>query len=592
MKERINLIIVIGILFGLIFAMTYPLFFHLNSYIPGFFSTDESYSVLWNAWFVKFSHINHTSLQKTDLLMHPFGQVFFAGKPIGTIFFLINYFLALLTNPILTYNIQVSINFFLNALFVFLLVRYLTGSLLAALFSGITFGFCPYVFARAWQHLGETYLWAMPLFLLALFKLNGEKGSKVKILFFTSVVFSCLNFDVAYYNAVIFTVIAIYYSLRNRGLTRENFKATSIIFLGTLSIMLLEFYPIFLKIFNNRNATPSPFNIYHRPFEDLFVQSARPLSYLLPAAVHPIFGSFTQNFIGSPLYGLSFTEHTLYLGITSLVLAFIAVKRFIKNRAFLSKEDNFYIGLFFSIGIVAWIFSQSPWWSLGSLKIYMPSFFIYKIFPMFRAYCRFGIVVMFAVSILAGFGLKIILEKFNSGRIKVMICGLFCALVLFEFWNYPPFEVIDVSKMPQVYYHLKEQPGKIAIAEYPLDLTGPSEMYKLYQTVHEKAIINAPTPDSYAHRVLKSIAKLSDPKTAGVLKWLGVKYALVHEDGYLKTGLIEDIDELRKIPKNQNLKFIKKFPSEDCIDKQIRCIRQTGPITVYEVVADPQEFKE
>ena len=43
-------------------------------------------------------------------------------------------------------------------------------------------------------------------------------------------------------------------------------------------------------------------------------------------------------------------------------------------------------------------------------------------------------------------------------------------------------------------------------------------MYKFYQTKHEKKIINGTIPGIYANKVAKTITKLSDPHTAGILK--------------------------------------------------------------------------
>ena len=50
----------------------------------------------------------------------------------------------------------------------------------------------------------------------------------------------------------------------------------------------------------------------------------------------------------------------------------------------------------------------------------MPSFFMYKILPMFRAYCRFGIVVELAVAVLAGFGLKFFLRDLSHREQKLL----------------------------------------------------------------------------------------------------------------------------------------------------------------------------
>lgn len=591
-KIRINTIICL-LIFILIVATTYPLIFKINTCIPGFFSTDESIAIVWNAWFIKFSLLNHISIKTTDFIAYPFGIDFYTNRPTSYIWVLINFILPVLTTPVLTYNLQIIFNLFLSVLFTIFLMYYLTKNRTIALFSGVIFGFCPYMFVRSWQHLGETYLWPMPLFLWFLFRLKEDKSLITKIIFVVSLILAAINYDVIYYVFIILVAFLIYLMPKWKS---NKLYINKIFLLSTIaSVMLIpQFFSVFKNLLFPMHSTASAHNPYFRPFEDLFTQSAKPLSYLLPSVAHPIFGKFTEQFIGTQLYGISFTEHMLYLGWVPLILAFVAFRKWRKRRREAElgtvpfgdsphyKED-FYIGFFILLVIVAWLFSQPPWWKLGSLKIYMPSYFMYKILPMFRAYCRFGIVVMLAVSVLAGFGLKFVLERFKTQRAKIAVTTLFCGLVLFEFWNYPPFKVIDVSKVPAVYYWLKEQPGDFVIAEYPLDIIGPNEMYKFYQTAHEKKIINGTIPGSYAHKVAQKITKLSSPETARILKWMGVKYALVHRDGYLGTDLVEDREELEKIPQNKGLKFVRSFPVQECPDEDIMCVQKTGPIDVYEV---------
>lgn len=78
---------------------------------------------------------------------------------------------------------------------------------------------------------------------------------------------------------------------------------------------------------------------------------------------------------------------------------------------------------------------------------------------------------------------------------------------------------------------------------------------------------------------------MSEYDTARTLKWMGVKYAVVHKDDYLKTDLIEDKEDMEKIPQNRGLKFIRSFPPQECPDKDLMCAQKTGPVDVYEVMA-------
>ncbi|MDD5165804.1 MAG: hypothetical protein PHQ57_00235 [Candidatus Omnitrophica bacterium] len=591
--------ILISLLFLiLVFIFTFPLIPQLTNCIPGFFSTDEPFGAISNIWRGKYLLQNHLSLDHNLMIAYPFGVHTFSSGFVQPVWMALNYFLAIIASPILSWNIQIITNLFLSGFIIYMLVFYLTRSTLAGIFSGMVFAFCPYSFMRAWQHLGLTYNEWIPLCLLAAILLREKQNKKHILLFFASLVL-LFSFDlsVAYLGAVslscLFIFILFYdWRARFKASLRRDFKYFGIAVITGLFALAITLLPTIINVFVSQkskvnSAVAGAHNPYLRPFEDLFSQSARPLSYFLPASVHPVFGKFTENFVGSSWYGESFTEHTLYLGWVPLILAFLAFKGWKRRK----EKESPYIGFFIFLAVIAWLFSQPPWWNIGSFKIYMPSFFMYKILPMFRAYCRFGIVVMLAVAVLAGFGLKLILQRFKAKNTKIIIAGIIFTLLIFEFWNYPPFKVINISKVPDVYYWLGQQPGDFVIAEYPLDIEGPNEMYKFCQTVHHKKMINGTTPGTYPNRLARTITKLSSLDTGNILKWMEVKFVLVHEQEYLDTELKEQIEELKEIALDRQLKLIKTFPAQDCPHSGIMCIQKSGKVDVYELLANPVEPK-
>ena len=569
-------------------VMTYPLFLKINNHIAGFFSTDEP--SVWYFWWLKYSYIHKIPSSFSYLVGAPFGSDLSIFERLYPIYTEIRKLLVIPFNEFIAWNLEILIGFILSAFFVYLTTRYLVKERTVAFFSGIIFAFCPYHFARAWQHIGFSHTQWLALFLFSILRLKDKIIKKNIILAFLSL-YLIFSFDLyyAYFSLIIASVFIIYLLLKEKIKSFKLIFWVAIISLTNLAILAGRLIPLMGTI--KTGISPSAWG-FIRPFDDLFSQSARPLSYFLPSTEHPIFGGIAKSFIGSKLYGTSFTEHALYLGWTPLLLAFFAFRRWKRQRRLqAATEEHFYIGFFITLAIVAWLFSQPPWWQFGPIKIFMPSFFIYKILPVFRAYCRFGIVVMLSVAVLAGFGLKFILEKFKTQKSKVAIACLFSGLVLFEFWNWPPYKVIDFSKVPAVYYWLKEEPGDFSIAEYPLDADSPNEMYKFYQTKHEKKIINGTIPGTHANKVAQTIRKLSRPQTPQVLKWMGVKYVLVHRQDYIDTGLVDDSEELNKIPQNSGLKFIKSFSSQECPKKDIMCIQKTGQIDVYEVEAESAKLK-
>jgi hypothetical protein len=587
-KRTIFLAIMIFLLILILF--TFPLFFHITEYIPGFHSSDEPFAVLQRFWWLRFSFLNHYQWFNESITVYPFGQ-HHDLQILSSLWFHIGRLISIAGSWIIAYNLPMICNFFIAFISMFYLFFYLSEDKYISFFASIIYTLCPYQFSRFWQHYSLVFTGFMPLYILFLIKLHRYRS--FKYVFLSTIVFSLLvslNLHYAFF-MFLSTFLFMFYSLIFR---QEQEKTKLLKFYLFTSIALMIGSVIVLNrsffghlVFAPNNIIPNAYALV-RPFEDLFRQSAKPLSYLLPDTAHPIFGKFTEQFIGSPLYGDSLTEHSLYLGWIPLALAFVAIKRYLRQRK--EEADNFYAGFFVLLAFMAWIFSQPPWWELGPLKIYMPSFFIYKMLPIFRAYCRFGILVMLAVAVLAGFGLRFIMGRFKTKKSKLALTILFCALVLFEFWNYPPFKVIDVSVAPAVYNWLKSERGNFAIAEYPLDAEGPNEMYKLYQTFHEKKIINGAIPGTYAYKFAQSLKKLSSLETAAKLKGMGVKYAIVHQDRYLESELAQDREELDKIKSSVGLRRIRSFPSEGCPEEGIACVKKSGPVDVYEVIASPVDI--
>lgn len=359
------------------------------------------------------------------------------------------------------------------------------------------------------------------------------------------------------------------------------------VFFTAFLIDIVPLFRIFKIVFSAGQVSTEKTAIgFGRSMDYLFAQSARPLSYLMPASTHPFFGQFTQKMFGSIFYGRGATEQTLYLGWVSLLLAYIAFRSWrsmrlnpAKNLKFLSSEENFLIGFFIFSAWAAFFFSLPPVVDLGLFKFYLPSYFVYQILPMFRAYARFGIIVSLCVSILAGYGLKVILGKIKTKTMQGFVFAFILLAVMFEFTNIPPTRVTDLTKMPKVYAWLKEQPGDLIIAEYPMIKFSPGEAwtnydYLYYQTKHEKRLVNGASVGTKAFEIKKKILKVEDKTTPAILKALGTKYVILHTDLYKKGAskdVVEVIGEAPSLDKIEGYRFLKAF----------------GPDLVYEIVANP-----
>ncbi len=165
-KRVLNFIILLLLFVILTSIFTFPLVFKAVNYIPGFNCTDEIYGALWNFWWLKYISAHHLPESSCSLIAAPFGiGSTESGYPIWNF---INKWLTIFTSNIFTYNFETLFSFLASAAFMYYLVLYLSKDRISSVFSAIIYAFCPYHFARAWQHLGLAQTQWMPLYILAL----------------------------------------------------------------------------------------------------------------------------------------------------------------------------------------------------------------------------------------------------------------------------------------------------------------------------------------------------------------------------------------------------------------------------------------
>ncbi|GEM_PF-1236098 len=584
------------LVFGILW--TFPLIFKLGSSIYGpFFNTDVR-GTIWSLWWLRFSALHHLDYNNCYFLAAPYG-VNFAFLPVMPINFIISKLLVVLTGYIFSVNFSTLIGFALTGSLGYLLIYELTKNKKASFVCGFIIAFCPYHLNKVMEF---TYIFLctwMILYIWALVKIK-EKGDLV-LIFIAAFAFSMtLAFNPYYaFFGFIFTICFLLFCFFFAWKLKIMSLATSVgrkellgrarvslVFIRNIIfvfvLVVIANAPALLGIakkvfFQHTYAAGSSPMVYARSFDYLITQSARPLSYLLPASSHPIFGNFTKIMFGSIFYGRGSIEQTLYLGWVPLILSYFAFRQWRFKRmhkdvfpGYLSSRENFYIGFFIFSATTAFLCSLPPYAELGLFKIYFPSYFLYKILPIFRAYARFGIVVMLCVTVLAGYGMKEMLEKIKRKSTRLLFTFFIFSAILFEFTNAPPSRVTDISKIPPVYAWIRDQKGDFILAEYPMAMGASGEAqenydYLFYQTIHQKRMVNGAIMGTKAFEIKQKILKIDDPQTVRILKGLGVKYVLLHSEPYRKGDYKESVNIVGEVPILDTIpgwKLIKTFDTE------------------------------
>lgn len=331
--------------------------------------------------------------------------------------------------------------------------------------------------------------------------------------------FFCLLFIVLFIVARIITDYVLNKSFKTKEI--RNYCIHIIISMVSITIFLWPYAKV--NYFNPNSSTKENLSIYdverpkkvryERPIEDFIIFSARPWYYFLPSVDNPFFGDISKNVITALQdkwgYYLTFnyfkSEHSSnYLGLVNLILAvpgfiFITKKVFTKDRK--NNKDNKntkFIQLFIlsltGLGFI--ILSMPPYFVLFGLKIFTPSYLLWKVFPMFRVLSRLSIFVLLIELILAGFGISNFIEKYPKCKKGILITVL--VLSFMEF--YIPLKFTDLSSIPQPYVYVKNNTLVNAnIFIYPHSKLLESKYWK---SEHNRNLVNVNKDVSYTESLL------------------------------------------------------------------------------------------
>jgi len=188
----------------------------------------------------------------------------------------------------------------------------------------------------------------------------------------------------------------------------------------------------------------------------------------------------------------------------------------------------------------------------GQMSVYFPYRWLYDYVPGFHALrvpARFGIMVVLALSVLAGYGVSNLyrwIEGWSSaakrgpkvrGAIKTSVWLITVSLVAIEYISIPT-KVESApygQKIPEVYLWLASQQDDIAVVELPLyTLTREHwvearRMY--YSTYHWKNLVNgyaAFYPDSYL-QIAQELQDFPSVRSLELLQGLGVDHIILHQ---------------------------------------------------------------
>ena len=259
--------------------------------------------------------------------------------------------------------------------------------------------------------------------------------------------------------------------------------------------------------------------------EELVVFSARPHEYVVPDRNNVLVGERTEPFLVEHLHGSNFSESSIYVGLSVLVLAGIGVAGAL-GRAALTRPERSAVALGAAVAAAGFLFSLPPEVELAGLTVPMPSFFVFQVTSTWRVYSRFVMLVMLGISLAASFGVARIARGL-AGHARTAAVAALLVVVLVDLSARPPGAVTTPS-VPGPYVTLaSEPPGNVAV--YPME---PAEIPNAspiwYHHIHDHPVINGYAGGTIDESRKLELADLADDDTAPALRHFGVRYVVVH----------------------------------------------------------------
>jgi hypothetical protein len=464
-------------LFFLVSAIiqTWPLAEHASDSIINWpHRPEDSWMNLWNLWWVRTALEGASNPFHTDTLFYPQEADLYLHT-LGTVNGVMSTPLQWITgDTVLAWNILAIILFVLSGLASYALARRITSHHLASLIAAYIFAFSPFVIMRLHGHWNIATVWPLPLF--ALFLVRFQETGRLREAAFAGAVWSIITYNSLEYSTdagVFLGIFLAFWSIayligadRIRSLFRL-WRGVPIVIFTWLVLTAPLLLPAFDSIRNNETSSA--------PGGES--QVSDPLALVSPS---PLWGEGKLPEFPLPPNIKHFPpgdiENTVYLGITPLILAGIALFTIRRWK----DPPVLWLLVFLTFTVLAF----GPYLFLGDtkdfsllgvdFKIPLP-YQIYDQLPVLderRGISRLIVFGHLGLAVLAAIGAKALLGWLSRQdrevvRRVVPVAGVaLLALVIFEYWT-PP-NALSKIETPQALQQIADEPGEFAVIDAPL----------------------------------------------------------------------------------------------------------------------------
>jgi hypothetical protein len=460
-------VVSIVLLFLITILYSYPVPLHISDKLIG--GGADAWQFPWNNYTFRHQVMAGKNPYYTDIIF----------APVGTSLSLHSYtefnsaaslLLSPFLNDVAQTNLMILLSTFLTAAGTFLLVRHVTKSSVAALFSAIAFTFCPFRLVRMGGHVNFALTQWLPLAIWSFLRLMESSRWRYALALGISVALA--HYSNQYYSvylililAVLLITVLIFIPESRKWITLRKIFISSLVALICLSPLLFRY----LKDFKAGDLRSQ------ERFELARETAVKPGDYLHPNVMnHWIAKMLPRDAVAGGHNKLTPGLVTLLTGLAGVLLAF-------RNKAWL------FIG-FVLMGFLFLLLSFGPSIQIGTTQVLLPYAFLLKI-PLInhvRVPTRFTIVVTLSLSILAGYAISILVRN-GSQTIRRFAVGLLFCLLLFELLPIPVH--MQGFQSSSAFREIGKKPGSLLLSlPFRFDALASREMR--HQIIHRQKLMN------------------------------------------------------------------------------------------------------
>lgn len=509
--SRHPLLSALALLLALTIIMTWPQALHLSTQVPG--HDDPLFSIWRLAWIAHALPRDPRHLFDANIF-YPHARTLTYSDAMLFEGLLAAPFLWVGVNPVLVYNLIFLAGIVSSGIGMFVLVRYLTGNIGAALVSAAIFTLAPYRIEHV-IHLELQWAVWMPLAIWALHRTFDEgswRFGALTGLFLWLQIISCV-----YYGAFLGLITGALAVLLIATQRQQARRAIGPLCLGAAIALALTLpYAVpYLMTTQELGA---------RPAGEVAQFSAEWRSYLAAPQQNWLWGWTAWTYGGN--------ERHLFPGLTATILAALALA-WRPRRIVWIYVALMLLAIELSLGmngaLYRWLYDQ-----------------IFA-FRGFRAPARFAILACCAMSVLAGFGFQYLQRVLRPQPARRFLLVAVLVAIGIESGSSPIRLAAQPTTVPPIYRFLQAADRSVII-EFPVSDYDPTYMF--WSTYHWHPLVNGYSgytpPDVVDTMAL--MQTFPDDESVARLKTLRVRYVLIHQAFYKPIEYSELMGQITERP--------------------------------------------